>query len=157
LRVRVIAVGTRMPAWVDAACEDYRRRLRDPWRLLLTEVAAARRSTGADAAARARASEARALLAQLAEEDFVVALDEQGTQPSTQEFAHWLAERARGGEPPVFLIGGPDGLDAQVRKRARLTWSLSRLTLPHALARVVLLEQLYRAASLLAGHPYHRA
>lgn len=157
MRVRVIAVGTRMPGWVDTACEDYRRRLREPWRLLLTEIAPPRRDGGAAAAARARSSEARAILAQLSPGDFVVALDEQGRQPSTQELAGWLAERAQAAEPPVFIIGGPDGLDASVVERARLTWSLSRLTLPHALARVVLFEQLYRAASLLAGHPYHRA
>jgi 23S rRNA (pseudouridine1915-N3)-methyltransferase len=157
LRVRVIAVGTRMPGWVDAACEDYRRRLREPWRLLLTEIAAPRRDTGAAAGSRARASEARAILAQLGEDDFIVALDEQGSQPGTQELARWLSERARGGEPPAFIIGGPDGLDPSVLQRARLTWSLSRLTLPHALARVLLFEQIYRAASLLAGHPYHRA
>ncbi len=157
MRVRVIAVGARMPGWVDTACEDYRRRLREPWRLLLTEVSAPRRDAGTAAAARARSGEARAILAQLTDDDFVVALDERGSQPSTQELARWLAERARAAEPPVFIVGGPDGLDPQVSRRARLTWSLSRLTLPHALARVVLFEQLYRAASLLAGHPYHRA
>jgi len=138
------------------ACEDYRRRLRQPWRLLLTEISAPRREGGAAAAARARASEARAILAQLAKDDFVVALDEQGSQPSTQELARWLSQRASAGEPPAFIIGGPDGLDAAVLERSRLTWSLSRLTLPHALARVVLFEQLYRAVSLLGGHPYHR-
>lgn len=146
-----------MPGWVDTACEDYRRRLREPWRLLLTEIAAPRRDGGTATAARARSSEARAILAQLARDDFVVALDEQGSQPSTQELARWLSQRARAAEPPVFIIGGPDGLDASVLERARLTWSLSRLTLPHALARVVLFEQLYRSVSVLAGHPYHRA
>jgi 23S rRNA (pseudouridine1915-N3)-methyltransferase len=146
-----------MPGWVEAGCEEYRRRLRSPWQLLLTPVTAARRTAGADAPARSRASEARVLLAQLSGDDFVVALDEHGSQMSTAELARWLAERARDGISPVFLIGGPDGLDAQVLKRARLIWSLSRLTLPHALARVLLFEQLYRAASLLAGHPYHRA
>lgn len=157
MRVRVIAVGTRMPGWVDTACEDYRRRLREPWRLLLTEIAAPRREGGATAAARARSSEARGILSHLGRDDFVVALDEQGSQPSTQELASWLSQRARVDESPVFVIGGPDGLDAAVLERARLIWSLSRLTLPHALARVVLFEQLYRAVTVLIGHPYHRA
>ncbi len=157
MRLRVIAVGTRMPGWVDAACEDYRRRLRAPWRLTMTEVTPARRGAGSGAAAQARALEARAIGGLLGERDYIVALDEQGSEWSTRELASWLGDVRGNGEQLVFIIGGADGIDAQLLGRARLRWSLSRLTLPHALARVLLLEQLYRAASLLAGHPYHRA
>ncbi|HTW74638.1 MAG TPA: 23S rRNA (pseudouridine(1915)-N(3))-methyltransferase RlmH [Steroidobacteraceae bacterium] len=157
MRLRVLAVGTRMPGWVAAACEEYRRRLRAPWRLTLTEVAPAARGAGGGAAARARALEARAILGLLGERDYVVALDERGSEWSTRELADWLAGLRGRGEPLVFIIGGADGIDAALLDRARLRWSLSRLTLPHALARVLLFEQLYRAASLLAGHPYHRA
>ncbi len=155
--MRVIAVGTRMPAWVDAACEDYRRRLRPPWRLTLTELPASRRGDAADAAARARAAEGRQILAQLSERETLVPLDEHGSELSTAELARWLREQQGTGTELVFIIGGADGLDAAVLARAHRRWSLSQLTLPHGLARVVLIEQLYRAASLIAGHPYHRA
>jgi len=155
--MRVIAVGTRMPGWVDAACEDYRRRLRPPWRLTLIELPAARRGEGADAAARARVAEGRQILAQLSERERVVPLDERGSELSTAELAAWLAAQQPSGPELAFLVGGADGLDDAVLARGERCWSLSRLTLPHGLARVLLMEQLYRAASLLGGHPYHRA
>ncbi|HTT07089.1 MAG TPA: 23S rRNA (pseudouridine(1915)-N(3))-methyltransferase RlmH [Steroidobacteraceae bacterium] len=155
--MRVIAVGTRMPGWVDEACEDYRRRLRPPWRLTLTELPAVRRADGADAAARARLAEGRQILAQLSERERVVPLDEQGNELSTAELAAWLRAQQASGVELTFIIGGADGLDAAVLARGERRWSLSRLTLPHGLARVLLMEQLYRAASLLGGHPYHRA
>jgi len=159
LRLRVIAVGTRMPAWVDAAFEDYARRLRTPWRLTLTEVAPARRREGIDAAAGAKlakAAEAKRILALLRPGDFVVPLDERGAEPTTLELARWLTLRGADGADLAFIIGGPDGLADELFARGQWRWSLSRLTLPHALARVVLIEQIYRAAMVLAGHPYHR-
>jgi 23S rRNA (pseudouridine1915-N3)-methyltransferase len=155
--MRVIAVGTRMPSWVDAACEDYRRRLRPPWRLTLLELPAARRGEGAHSGARARAAEARQILAQLGERERVIPLDEQGSELSTAELAAWLRGQQAGGAELAFIIGGADGLDGAVLARGERRWSLSRLTLPHGLARVLLMEQLYRAASLIGGHPYHRA
>jgi len=159
LRLRVIAVGTRMPAWVDAAFQDYARRLRTPWRLTLTEVAPARRRCGMGAAGGARlakSAEAKRILALLRPGDFVVPLEEHGAEPTTLELVRWLTLRRTEGVDLAFIIGGPDGLDDELRARGQWRWSLSRLTLPHALARVVLVEQLYRAAMVLAGHPYHR-
>ena len=97
------------------------------------------------------------MLALLSPRDYVVALDEHGAELATLEVAHWLEQRAAAGEPPTFLVGGADGLSAQLLARGQYRWSLSRLTLPHGLVRVVLAEQLYRACSVLAGHPYHRA
>ena len=153
MRVRLIAVGTRMPTWVRSACDEYLRRLKPLLRLTIIEIApAAHRG----AVARAVADEGRRLLAALAPAEHVVALDERGREPSTRELATWLAERMRLGEDLAFLIGGPDGLGAEVRARSDDTLALSRLTLPHALARVLLLEQLYRAHSILRNHPYHR-
>lgn len=96
------------------------------------------------------------MLAALRREDYVVVLDERGVQRSTQELAAWLKERQREGRDLAFLIGGPDGHAAEVLQRAQESWSLSRLTLPHALARVLFIEQLYRAVTILDGHPYHR-
>jgi len=155
MRVRVIAVGTRMSAWVDAACEDYRRRLRGADALELVEIAPARRAASG-AAGQAARQEGTRILALLGPREYVVALDERGRSFSTLELGRWLGERRMAGEALSFIIGGADGLAPEVRKRAQLTWSLSALTFPHALVRVLLLEQLYRAATLLAGHPYHR-
>ena len=97
------------------------------------------------------------MLAALGKDDYVVALEINAKTLSTEQLSVWLAERMRDGRPLALLIGGPDGLWPKCVERADQSWSLSPLTLPHALVRVVVAEQLYRAASLLAGHPYHRA
>ena len=120
-----------------------------------SRAAAARQELAAGDAARAH--EARRILALLSAQDYVVPLDEQGEQFSTLELAHWLETQRAAAQHLAFVIGGPDGLAREVLARGRKLWSLSRLTLPHALVRVVLAEQLYRAAMVLAGHPYHRA
>jgi 23S rRNA (pseudouridine1915-N3)-methyltransferase len=155
MRLRVIAVGTRMSDWAAAACTDYTRRLRGADALEMVEVPVARRSGTGDAA-RAMATEAQRILALLAPREYAVALDERGRSFTTLQFADWLAERRQAGDPLSFIIGGPDGLDPAVLQRAQLRWSLSALTFPHGLVRVLLAEQLYRASTLLAGHPYHR-
>jgi 23S rRNA (pseudouridine1915-N3)-methyltransferase len=155
MRVRLIAVGTRPPAWVRDACEDYITRLGSQLPVSLTEIAARPRS-GGESPARAIAREGERVLAALRREDYVIALEERGTELSTRELAAWLKTRMQEGEDLAFVIGGPDGLAPEVLARSNLRWSLSRLTLPHALVRVLLAEQLYRAHSLLAGHPYHR-
>ena len=156
MRVRLIAVGTRMPAWVSAGCDEYLRRLRPALRVDIVELAPGPRSAGTPVG-RAMEGEARRQLGRLAKDEYVVALDERGKAFTSVELSRWLGERMRDGRDLAFLIGGPDGFAPDVRGRADLDWSLSRLTLPHALVRVVLAEQLYRAHSLLAGHPYHRA
>jgi 23S rRNA (pseudouridine1915-N3)-methyltransferase len=155
VRIRVIAVGTRMPEWVDQGCEEYLRRLRSAMPVTLQEIPVARRSAGASPA-QAIASETRALLATLDEDELVVALDERGKQWTTLELAEWLGARRHEGIDLAFVIGGPDGHGAELLKRAQRRWSLSQLTLPHGLVRVLLAEQLYRASTVLAGHPYHR-
>jgi len=140
MRVRVIAVGTRMPPWVRTACDEYLTRLRGSLTIALKEIPPASRRAGG--APRALAREGECLLG--------------GREFSTQELAAWLAARMQQGEDLAFLIGGPDGLAAPVLARSHFRLSLSRLTLPHALARVLLTEQLYRAHCILANHPYHR-
>jgi len=154
MRLRIIAVGERMPGWVASAFDEYARRLRTSMPLELRPLATARRSDGD--AGRAMADEGRRILSQLQPRDHVVALDERGPQMSTVELARWLETRRASGQDLVFVIGGPDGLAPEVLARCPQRWSLSKLTLPHGLVRVVLAEQLYRAASVLAGHPYHR-
>jgi 23S rRNA (pseudouridine1915-N3)-methyltransferase len=155
MRVRLIAVGTRLPAWADAGFADYQRRLRGADALELVEIPLARRaSSGGDA--RALEAEAARILARLEPREFVVALEERGRMFTTLQLRDWLAERRRSGAPLAFIIGGPDGLAPAVLARAQLRWSLAPLTFPHGLARVLVAEQLYRASTLLAGHPYHR-
>jgi 23S rRNA (pseudouridine1915-N3)-methyltransferase len=155
VRVRVIAVGTRMPGWVTSACEDYLTRMTAPVKVSLEEIVpAARRARGE--VARARAQEGERLLDALRPGEHVTALDERGTALSTRELAAWLGERLQHGADLAFVIGGPDGLASQVLERSRFRLSLSRLTLPQGLARVLLIEQLYRAHSILRHHPYHR-
>jgi 23S rRNA (pseudouridine1915-N3)-methyltransferase len=155
LRVRVIAVGTRMPGWVRSACDDYLRRLSGSFAVTLSEIEPGARSAAGNTQ-QALETEGKRLLAALEPAEFVVALDERGRELTTREFASWLATRQQEGENLAFVIGGPDGLPREVLARSRLTLSLSRLTLPHGLARVLLAEQLYRAHSILTHHPYHR-
>ena len=154
MRMRVIAAGTRMPGWVNAGFEDYAARLRGDYRLELTEVGLGRRGEGDPA--RAVAAEGERMLAAAGPRAALVALQVEGRRLSTGQLVDWLGERARLGEPLAFCIGGPDGLAPAVDARACLHWSLSPLTLPHGLARVVLAEALYRAVSVIRGQPYHR-
>lgn len=144
-----------MPRWVDEVVEDYTRRLSGSLKVAVTEVAAGQRSARADPA-QAMQLEGQRILALLKPQEFLVALDERGTQSTTRELANWLAGRQHDGRDLVFVIGGPDGLAGDVLTRADYRLSLSKLTLPHPLVRVVLAEQLYRAHTVLAGHPYHR-
>jgi 23S rRNA (pseudouridine1915-N3)-methyltransferase len=155
MKTRLIAVGTRPPAWVREAYADYTRRLGSRLRLTLLEIAPGPRTAG-QSARKAIEVEARKLLSALRPDEWVVALDEHGAQMTTRELAGWLDGRMQQGRDLAFLIGGPDGFAAEVLARSDFSLSLSRLTLPHALVRVVLAEQLYRAISILTHHPYHR-
>jgi 23S rRNA (pseudouridine1915-N3)-methyltransferase len=155
MRVALVSVGNRMPGWVREGYEDYSRRLTPRLPVTLVELAPGKRTAGGGAA-RAIADEGKRILAAIARDDYVVALDERGKQRSTLELSAWLKARQLDGRSLSFLIGGPDGYAPEVLQRAQETWSLSRLTLPHALARVLFIEQLYRAVTILDGHPYHR-
>jgi len=156
MRATLIAVGSRQPRWVDEAYADYAKRLRTSLPLELVELQGAVRGKN-DNAARARASEGRDILAAAQGRGHLVALDEHGRLRNTTELAQWLEKRRQMGADLCFVIGGPDGLDPSILKSCGEQWSLSPLTLPHGMVRVMLAEQLYRATSLLAGHPYHRA
>jgi 23S rRNA (pseudouridine1915-N3)-methyltransferase len=143
MRIRLIAAGNRLPAWMDAGVEQYARRFGRGLKFELIEVPLAR--------------EAERMRAAIADGDYVVALEVGGRAMSTPELARWLSSRMAGGRNLALLVGGPDGLDAGLSSRADFRWSLSPLTWPHGLVRVMVAEQLYRAHSLLLGHPYHRA
>jgi 23S rRNA (pseudouridine1915-N3)-methyltransferase len=156
MKCRLIAAGTRLPDWVNDGFRDYQKRLRTPLVLDLVEIPVATRRAGENPA-RAITREGESMLAALGREDYVVALEVAAKSMTTEQVSVWLAERLREARPLALLIGGPDGLSDACRTRANQSWSLSPMTLPHGLVRVVLAEQLYRAMSLLAGHPYHRA
>jgi 23S rRNA (pseudouridine1915-N3)-methyltransferase len=153
--MRLIAAGTRMPAWVDAGFADYAGRLRGDYRLELVEIPLGQRGRGDPA--RAIAAEGERMLAAAGDRSAIVALQVGGRPLGTEPLARWLEDRARSGQPLAFCIGGPDGLAPEVDAKAVLRWSLSPLTLPHGLARVVAAEALYRAVTVLKGQPYHRA
>ncbi|MDE2178875.1 MAG: 23S rRNA (pseudouridine(1915)-N(3))-methyltransferase RlmH [Xanthomonadaceae bacterium] len=155
MRAYLLAVGERMPAWVAAGYEDYRKRLAHALPLDLIEIRPGARGKGRDPA-RAIADEGAALLAALPRDARVIALDGHGAAWSSETLAQKLADWRMQGRDLALLIGGADGLAEAVLARAELRWSLGPLTLPHMLVRVLVAEQLYRAASLLAGHPYHR-
>jgi 23S rRNA (pseudouridine1915-N3)-methyltransferase len=154
MRVALVAVGQRMPGWVVEGFTEYTKRLRPRLPLELTEIPAAKRGSGD--LDRAMGEEGKRLLAATRPQDHVVALDERGKARTSLELSRWLAKRQQAGNDLVFLIGGADGFAPEVLARANERWSLSTLTLPHALVRVVFAEQLYRAVTLLDGHPYHR-
>ncbi len=145
-----------MPGWIEQGMDDYARRMPPECRLELHEIPLGRRGKGLDPA-RALASEGERMLAAVPAGARVIALDERGRQWSSTELAEQLSDWMREGGDAALLVGGPDGLAPECRERAGATWALSRLTLPHALVRVLVAEQLYRAWTILSHHPYHRA
>jgi 23S rRNA (pseudouridine1915-N3)-methyltransferase len=154
VRLRLVAAGTRMPGWVVEGFKEYAGRMPRECRLELREVSLGRRGKSADPA-RAVAEEGTRLLA--ASEGAVrVCLDVRGTAVDTPGLARLLADWLQQGEDVAFLVGGPDGLAPECLAAAQRRWSLSPLTLPHGLVRVLVAEQLYRAWTVIAGHPYHR-
>jgi 23S rRNA (pseudouridine1915-N3)-methyltransferase len=155
MKMHVLAIGQRQPAWADQAVADYLARLPSDYSVTLKEVRPEPRS-GAPVE-RLLAAEAERLRAAIPAGSLVVALDERGRDWTTAQLAEALGKWRDAAETVAFVIGGPDGLDPGFKRGARMLLRLSSLTLPHALARVLLAEQLYRAWSLLAGHPYHRA
>ncbi len=156
MQLNLVAVGTRMPAWVESGYKEYARRLPHECSLVLKEIPLAQRSKS-QPVKRAVNDEGKRMLAALTDRQQVIALDVKGRSWSTEQLAQQLDDWMQDGRDISLLVGGPDGLAAACLQRAGLTWSLSALTLPHPLVRVLLAEQLYRAWSLNAGHPYHRA
>jgi 23S rRNA (pseudouridine1915-N3)-methyltransferase len=155
MRVSILSVGHKMPAWIQDGFQEYARRMPPEIRLELVELKPEERGPGR-AAAKAMDDEGVRILAAVPDGASLLALDERGKAISTQGLSVMLAEWMRDGSHPVFAIGGADGLSPQVKERAQKLVSLSALTLPHGLVRVVLAEQIYRAWTILARHPYHR-
>jgi 23S rRNA (pseudouridine1915-N3)-methyltransferase len=156
MRVSLIAVGTRMPAWVEDGFAEYARRLPPEFKFHLVEIPLAARGKNADIA-RLRDQEGERMLKAVGAAARAVALDERGTAIDTAGWARELGGWMQGGRDVCLLVGGPDGLAPACVARAEAIWSLSRLTFPHPLVRVIVAEQLYRAWTLRCGHPYHRS
>ena len=156
MKCRLIATGERAPAWVAQGFAEYQKRLSHWMPLELVEIEPGLRGKGRDAQ-RAIDDEGRRVLAALPKNAHVVALDVPGRPLSSEQLAqrmeHWRGQ----GRDLAFLIGGPEGHAADVVKSANESWSIGPLTLPHRLVRLIVAEQLYRAAAMLANHPYHRA
>lgn len=155
MRLRLLATGTRQPEWVVTAYDEYARRLPPHCSLELIEIPTARRGKTADVQKNMEA-EGERLLKAIPDGAYVVALDEHGQSVTTRILSNNLSDWLQVGRDVALLIGGPDGLAEGCLQRADWRWSLSPLTLPHGLVRVMVAEQLYRAHSLLQGHPYHR-
>ena len=155
MHIRLIAVGDRQPAWVNDAFGNYSGRLPREWKFRLDQLATIRRAKN-DKSKSAVQAEGEQILAKIETNEQVVLLDERGKQITSEALATRLANWQADGRALCFLIGGPDGVSDVCRERANFTWSLSSLTLPHGLARVLFSEQMYRASSMQAGHPYHR-
>jgi 23S rRNA (pseudouridine1915-N3)-methyltransferase len=156
VHIRLLAVGDRQPSWVDEAFGIYTGRFPREWKFRFDALPTVRRSKN-DRSGQAKDVEGRHILDKLEASEQVVLLDERGRQLSSRSLAAKLTDWQNDGRNLCFVIGGPDGVSEACRQRADFTWSLSQLTLPHGLARVLLAEQLYRAHSLHTGHPYHRA
>lgn len=156
MQIKLIAVGTRMPAWVTAGYQEYARRMPRECGLTLAEIPLAQRSKS-QPVERAINEEGKRMLAETRAQRRVIALDVTGRSWSTEQLSARLQEWQQDGRDVDLLIGGPDGLSADCLTRAEQRWSLSPLTLPHPLVRVLLAEQLYRAWTIGSGHPYHRA
>jgi 23S rRNA (pseudouridine1915-N3)-methyltransferase len=155
MQLQIIAVGQKMPAWVDIACADYLRRMPRELNIQLTTIPLAQRKSRVSAE-QLRRQEAGLILKKIPRGGFSIALDESGKQWSSLEWSEqlqrWMLEYSQ----VNLIIGGPDGLSEECRQVCTQRIALGRMTMPHALVRVVLIEQIYRAWTLLKGHPYHR-
>ncbi len=156
MKINLISVGTRMPAWVESGVEEYAKRLPTDFAFSITEVPLGKRGKSIDIEQVIR-KESEAVLSRVRPQDYVVAMEVDGRALSTEGLAKRLDAIRMEGRNVALLVGGPDGLGEACRVRADELWSLSALTLPHPLVRILIAEQIYRAWSILNAHPYHRA
>ncbi|MGO3737917.1 MAG: 23S rRNA (pseudouridine(1915)-N(3))-methyltransferase RlmH [Marinomonas foliarum] len=155
MRVRLIAVGSKMPKWVAEGYDEYAKRLPKDFALELVEIPMSPRGKNTDIAKAIR-KEGDAMLEAIPSNDKVIAMEVLGKEWSTEQLADQTEQWRMDGYNVSLLVGGPDGLDPRCTSRADQVWSLSRLTLPHPMVRIILAEQIYRAWTLMNNHPYHR-
>ena len=155
MKISLIAIGNKMPDWIDKGFNEYAKRISGDCKLQLVEIPAVRRK-GTNNTAIIKAKEADLIRLKIPKDNYIIALDEKGKSCSTktllQKLSTWLAD----GQDICLIVGGADGLDTSIIDDANEAMSLSRMTLPHGLARIILAEQLYRAWSIMKKHPYHR-
>jgi 23S rRNA (pseudouridine1915-N3)-methyltransferase len=156
MKLNLLAVGTKMPSWVSEGYMEYAKRMPRDTSLQLHEIAPAKRGKSGSAEQWMR-EEGQRILAAIPKDHHVVALDVKGKPWTTEQLAEQLKSWQFDGRDVSLIVGGPDGLSSECLQRADQKWSLSALTLPHPLVRIVLSEQLYRAWTVLQNHPYHRA
>jgi 23S rRNA (pseudouridine1915-N3)-methyltransferase len=155
MKLLIVSVGHKMPDWITAGFNEYTKRMPREARIALLEIKPEPRSSG-KTTAQIMAAEAQRILAALPQNCLRIALDERGDQPTTRQLAAQMQDWMGAGRDVAFIIGGADGLHESVKQAAQQLLALSALTLPHAVVRVLLAEQLYRAHSLMHNHPYHR-
>jgi len=155
LQLQIIAVGQKIPAWAENACADYLKRMPRELKIGVTSIASAHRK-GGGSIEQFKRQEASQIMKKMPRGSFSIALDERGKQWSSKEWSQQLESWMREHPRVNLIIGGPDGLTDECREACSQTIALGTMTMPHALVRVVLIEQIYRAWTLLNGHPYHR-
>ncbi len=155
MRIHLLAIGTKMPAWVNTGTEEYTSRMPGQCQLVIREIAAEKRTKNSDLQ-RIRHIEGEKLLAAIPDGSLVVTLDVRGKPWSTEQLATQLDNWMMSGRDVALLVGGPEGLSPACLQRAEQSWSLSPLTFPHPLVRIIVAEQVFRAWSILTNHPYHR-
>lgn len=155
MKIRLLSPGSRMPGWISEGFETYRKRLQGSLQLELVELPLASRKGGRNAQA-CKAEEGRRMLQLAGDRDHLVALDERGSAWTTRQLSARVERWMMDGRDLALLMGGPDGLSTECLESVSEKWSLSALTLPHGLVRILVAEQLYRAHSILEHHPYHR-
>lgn len=154
MKLRIISVGHKMPDWVELGCAEYLKRMPREMTVEIVEIKPDKRASGKNAVQVQEAESKRIIEA--AGRDYLIALDEHGQEVATLQLAERMKNWLGGGRDVSLVIGGADGLHTDVKTRADWLWSLSKLTLPHGMVRVLLAEQLYRAHSVIYNHPYHR-
>ena len=155
MKLLVVSVGHKMPDWITTGFNEYAKRMPREARIELLEIKPEPRTTG-KTTAQIMGAEAQRILAALPRDCLRIALDERGAQPTTRQLAAQMQDWMRAGRDVAFIIGGADGLHESVKQAAQQMMALSSLTLPHAMVRVLLAEQLYRVHSMMHNHPYHR-
>lgn len=156
MKIILLAVGTKMPGWVQEGFNDYQKRFPSEMKLVLEEIPPVKRS-GKGSEEKAKELEAKLILEALPKKAYIIALDERGKQYTSLEMGQKVGSWQSLGMDVVLIVGGPNGLTDEIRQKANEMWSLSKLTLPHPLVRVFLAETIYRGYSIYANLPYHRA
>jgi 23S rRNA (pseudouridine1915-N3)-methyltransferase len=155
MQIKIISIGTKMPAFVTAGITEYQKRLPKDYRVILHEINAIKRGKNADTD-KILSLEAEKIQAAIKPQEHIIMLDRLGKSINTHDLAHVMKKHHDLSQDIALVIGGPEGIAPELLAKAHTTWSLSALTFPHPLVRIILTEQIYRAYSIITGHPYHR-